>query len=121
MRCSKCNSDNREGRKFCANCGALLDTCTKCGAINQPGEKFCGECGAALGKAAAAKPPEVTPIAGSVGGERRHLTVLFCDLVNSTGMAAKLDPEEWRELAAAYHRTSAKAVEHVQLTFAPLN
>jgi class 3 adenylate cyclase/tetratricopeptide (TPR) repeat protein len=37
--------------------------------------------------------------------------VLFCDLVGSTQIAAKLDPEEWRELAAAYHRTSANAVE----------
>jgi class 3 adenylate cyclase/tetratricopeptide (TPR) repeat protein len=51
------------------------------------------------------------PPTASARGERRHLTVLFCDLVGSTNLAAKLDPEEWRELAAAYHRTSAKAVE----------
>jgi SAM domain (Sterile alpha motif) len=31
-------------------------------------------------------------------GERRHVTVLFCDLVGSTGIAAKLDAEEWRDL-----------------------
>jgi class 3 adenylate cyclase/predicted ATPase len=37
--------------------------------------------------------------------------VLFCDLVDSTSIAAKLDPEEWRELAADYQRTSAQAIE----------
>ena len=44
-------------------------------------------------------------------GERRHLTVLFCDLVNSTSIAAQLDPEDWRELVAEYHLVAAKAIE----------
>jgi class 3 adenylate cyclase len=43
-------------------------------------------------------------------GERRHLTVLFCDLVGSTEIAARLDPEEWRETVAAYHRAATEAV-----------
>jgi class 3 adenylate cyclase/tetratricopeptide (TPR) repeat protein len=46
----------------------------------------------------------------SVAGERRHLTVLFCDLVGSTEIAAQLDPEEWRELVASYHRAAAEAI-----------
>jgi class 3 adenylate cyclase len=37
-----------------------------------------------------------------VGGERRHLTVMFCDLVGSTGISAQLDAEEWRDLVGAY-------------------
>jgi hypothetical protein len=42
MGCSKCGSDNREGRKFCANCGApMAVTCAKCGATNQSEERFC--------------------------------------------------------------------------------
>jgi class 3 adenylate cyclase len=44
-------------------------------------------------------------------GERRHLTVLFCDLVNSTSLAAQLDPEDWREIVANYHRSVAHEVE----------
>jgi class 3 adenylate cyclase len=44
-------------------------------------------------------------------GERRHLTVLFCDLVNSTNIAAQLDPEEWREIVADYHCAAAQAIE----------
>src|SRR5689334_874153 len=112
MRCSKCGSDNREGRKFCTTCGAaLVGACPKCGAPVQPGESFCGECGTALGDAAPAAAPAVTaPVAVSAGGERRHLTVLFCDLVGSTEIAAQLDPEEWREVVAAYHRTAAEAI-----------
>jgi uncharacterized membrane protein YvbJ len=49
MRCSSCGSENREGRKFCARCGAGLTlACGACGANNQPGERFCGECGKAM-------------------------------------------------------------------------
>src|SRR6516162_10655048 len=111
MRCSKCRGDNREGRKFCATCGALLVlACGKCGASNRPGERFCGECGAGLAEIAGPKSPEVTPITASADGERRHLTVLFCDLVGSTEIASRLDPEEWRELAAGYHRVATEAV-----------
>jgi class 3 adenylate cyclase len=38
------------------------------------------------------------------------MTVLFCDLVGSTGIAAQLDPEEWRETVAGYHRAAAEAI-----------
>jgi class 3 adenylate cyclase/tetratricopeptide (TPR) repeat protein len=111
MRCSKCGSDNREGRKFCTNCGTSLPaSCPKCGAAIQPDEKFCGECGAGLAEVAGPKSPEVTPITASADGERRHLTILFCDLVGSTEIASRLDPEEWRELAASYHRAAADAI-----------
>jgi class 3 adenylate cyclase len=37
--------------------------------------------------------------------------VLFCDLVGSTEIAARLDPEEWREIVAGYHRAAAQAIE----------
>lgn len=43
-------------------------------------------------------------------GERRHLTVMFCDLVGSTQMAARLDAEEWRDIVADYHRAVREAV-----------
>src|SRR5215472_7271934 len=111
MRCSKCNSDNRQGRKFCANCGAALTiTCPKCGASNQPDERFCGECGAALTESRVPTAQEITPRAPPAIGERRHLTVLFCDLVGSTAMAAQLDPEEWQETVAGYQLAAAEAI-----------
>src|SRR5262249_43470873 len=71
--------------------------CSNCEINNPAGSRFCSQCGTPLGRGPA--------------GERRHLTVLFCDLVNSTGIATRLDPEEWRELIAEYHRVVAEAVE----------
>ena len=51
-----------------------------------------------------------TEARGGLTGERRHLTVLFCDLVGSTAIAAQLDPEEWRETVGSYHRAAAEAI-----------
>src|SRR5262245_48906419 len=57
---------------------------------------------------AVAPPP---PFASAeVGGERRYLTVMFCDLVDSTGIAAQLDAEEWRDLVNAYLDDASAAV-----------
>src|SRR5215831_14569125 len=42
--------------------------------------------------------------------ERRQLTVMFCDLVDSTALATRLDPEDLREVVAAYHRAVTAAV-----------
>src|SRR6516225_2142322 len=112
MRCAKCGAENREGRKFCAKCAApLARLCPRCEASNESGEDFCGECGTALGDAAPLAAVAGTAlIAASAGGERRHLTVLFCDLVGSTQIAAQLDPEEWRETVAGYQRAAAEAI-----------
>src|ERR1700756_1335513 len=41
---------------------------------------------------------------------RRQLTVMFCDLVGSTALSARLDPEELRDVYAAYHRCVAKII-----------
>jgi hypothetical protein len=48
------------------------------------------------------------PTSGSTA-ERRQLTVMFCDLVGSTALSARLDPEELREVIGAYHRCVAQA------------
>src|SRR6516162_3363417 len=55
-------------------------------------------------------PPQSTPQPQEAAGERRYLTVMFCDLVNSTGIAAKLDDEEWRDLVNAYLDDASAAV-----------
>jgi class 3 adenylate cyclase/tetratricopeptide (TPR) repeat protein len=44
------------------------------------------------------------------GAERRQLTIMFCDLVGSTALAARLDPEDLREVVGAYHRVVADTV-----------
>src|SRR5579875_2248816 len=52
--------------------------------------------------AALAPPPDAAP-AAVPEAERRHVTVMFCDLVGSTDLAARLDPEDLREVIARYH------------------
>jgi len=49
--------------------------------------------------------------AGSAHAERRQLTVMFCDLVGSTGMSQRLDPEALRELMRAYRQACSQVVE----------
>jgi hypothetical protein len=46
--------------------------------------------------------------------ERRQLTVLFCDLVDSTPLASQLDPEDWREVVRAYQDTCAKVIQRFE-------
>ena len=111
MRVSKCGSDNPAGKKFCSDCSApLTNLCSKCGADNPPAKRFCGDCGTSWGDASSPNLAGTGSGASSAAGERRHLTVLFCDPVGSTEIAARLDPEEWREVATGYHRAAAEAI-----------
>jgi class 3 adenylate cyclase/tetratricopeptide (TPR) repeat protein len=115
MRCSKCYGENREGRKFCSECGAPIAlACPQCGASNEPGEKFCGECGTTLGglaparapKPSAAKPPlpwvrvtaEQPDASLALEGERKTVTALFADIKGSMELIEDLDPEEARAI-----------------------
>ena len=65
-------------------------------------------------EAIAALQNEVSPVAETAvavsTAERRQLTVMFCDLVGSTALSARLDPEDLREVYAAYHGAVANAV-----------
>jgi class 3 adenylate cyclase len=61
---------------------------------------------------AASSPSFPTPRAPEA--ERRQLTVLFCDLVGSTELAARLDPEDLREVMGAYHRCTAVVIERFE-------
>src|SRR6516165_10517684 len=65
---------------------------------------------AALGPQAPQPLPEPTP-AVPAGAERRQLTVMFCDLVGSTPLSARLDPEDLHGIIGAYHRCVTEIVE----------
>src|SRR5215469_9142545 len=108
MRCSNCGADNREGRKFCAECGeALASKCPRCGATNESAEKFCGECGAAVGTSQSAtarksNEPQIriaeTSPPENLEGERKTVTALFADIKGSMDLIEDLDPEEARAI-----------------------
>ena len=114
MKCPKCQFENREGVKFCEECGTKLDLeCSHCHATIPPGRKFCGECGNKLIKTSEApvvnfsEPQSYTPkfladkiliSRSSIEGERKYVTVLFADVANYTAISEKLDPEEVHQI-----------------------
>ena len=60
--------------------------------------------------AATAPPPPPRDQHAQDTAERRQLTVMFVDLVGSTAMSARLDPEDMREIVGAYHRSCAEQI-----------
>jgi class 3 adenylate cyclase/tetratricopeptide (TPR) repeat protein len=82
--------------------GARL-VCPSCGAVNPPGARFCNQCGQRLSDAA----PALTDARAE---ERRVVTILFADLVNSTLLGDALDAEDLRALLARYFSEMARAI-----------
>src|SRR3984885_8362510 len=54
--------------------------------------------------------PEITPTALRTDAERRQLTIMFCDLVGSTALSTRFDPEDMQEIVGAYHRCCADLI-----------
>jgi class 3 adenylate cyclase/predicted ATPase len=117
--CPSCQAAIPADARFCPQCGAAQAlACAACGHGNAPGSKFCAQCGTRLEAAAApstaaaapAATPAVAPARPIPTAERRQLTVMFCDLVGSTALSTQLDPEDLREVIAAYHKCAADVV-----------
>ena len=81
--------------------------CGHCGLEAPTGQRFCGGCGGRLEDGPGAAPPTDVPGAG----QRRHMTVLFCDVVESTPLAGSLDPEDLRDVISAYQHACVRAIE----------
>jgi class 3 adenylate cyclase/tetratricopeptide (TPR) repeat protein len=116
MKCPKCQTENPEGMKFCVECGRKLETiCPKCGFGNSLTFKFCGECGHQLSLPAEAtsKVPsfdeklakiqkylpkglteKILAQRDKIEGERKQVTVMFCDMEGFTSLTEKLGSEE---------------------------
>ena len=113
MQCPNCASEIAAGKRFCTQCGSPAPlACPSCGGVNAAGARFCGDCGAKLDGAAGAVPKAARPqeAAAPSVAERRQLTVMFCDLVGSTELASRLDPEVTREVIAGYRSCVAQIV-----------
>ncbi|MBL7205449.1 MAG: tetratricopeptide repeat protein [Desulfobacteraceae bacterium] len=116
MKCPKCQFDNREGAKFCGKCRAkLLWVCSQCNSENPPENNFCDKCGhdftlpseptskelsfdEKIDKIQRYLPKGLTDKILSqrdkIEGERKQVTVMFCDMVGFTALSEKLGPEE---------------------------
>src|SRR6266481_8620547 len=115
MRCSRCGGDCPADAKFCGQCGAaLISGCPSCGAANPPHHKFCGQCGAPLaapGLREAAAPNWQAPgTVSTLPGEMKQVTVLFCDIVNSTPLTERLGAEGMRDLVHEFLGSSLAEV-----------
>ena len=116
MICPKCQFENPDGVKFCVECGSKLEIiCSKCGYENFPSYKFCGECGQGL-TSSTQPPPKDLSFAEKfdkiqrylpkgltdkilaqkkrIEGERKVVTIMFCDMKGFTPLTEKLGPEE---------------------------
>ena len=111
MRCPSCQAENQEGRLYCRACGVGLQlVCDHCRFVNDRRDRFCGGCGRPL-----VLPPAATGRPGQdeapPGAERRQVTLVFIDLVGSTTLSERLDPEDMNELYQAYRGAAATIVE----------
>src|SRR5437899_6676393 len=114
MQCPRCQHEAPTDAEFCPECGAKLSlTCSQCGTANAPGHKFCKKCGQPLSAPTTpsdlrrAPPRSYTPphlaeriltSRAALEGERKLVTVLFCDIANSTALAERLGPERMHAL-----------------------
>ena len=127
MRCPHCRHETRERARFCGTCGASLESsvsCPRCATINPLGQKFCDACGESLASAGGASERDArayTPrhlveriltTRSALEGERKQVSVLFADVVDSMRLAERLGAEEWHRvldrifaiLSAGIHR-----------------
>ena len=109
MKCPACETVNPDGYRFCSECGQPMPVqCPSCGFANAPGGKFCDGCGNPLGERTSEKKPKPRP---EREAERRQLTVMFYDLVGSTALSRRMDPEELRDVIAAYQGQCGAVIE----------
>src|SRR5262245_56384969 len=131
MRCESCGHDNPRDAAFCEECGVAFEVpCPHCGQPQRAGTNFCRHCGRRL-----AETPELPPDSPSqaprsytprhmvekilntrsaLEGERKQVTVLFCDIVESSGLAERLGPESMHELLDRALRLMAEAVHRYE-------
>jgi class 3 adenylate cyclase/tetratricopeptide (TPR) repeat protein len=117
MRCLNCSFINQDDAKFCQQCGKPLErVCPYCKTHNSLDAKFCKNCGKYLLQELSQNQPTSEKIEtpqqprytgmnshseiekrspAHSAGERRIVTVLFADVVDSTSMADQMDPEDW--------------------------
>ncbi len=118
MQCSKCDFENSAEAIFCGKCGSKIERlCPKCKLSNPASHNFCNKCGQTLIADQQSPKPileilsnddklakiqkylpkgiveKILAQKGRIEGERRQVTVMFCDLVGFTSMSISVDPE----------------------------
>ena len=137
MICQQCDKKNDSDAVFCVQCSQpLVKSCPSCSTRNPGDARFCKKCRAELGDASTTAQTtklqdlrdsapkglhEKLQSAGSeIEGQRKPVTILFADIVGSTAIAEKLDPEEWKEVVQGTHHRLSEAIHHYEGTIAQL-
>jgi class 3 adenylate cyclase len=133
MHCSACGHENRTDAHFCGHCGTAFATaCAACGQSNAPGNAFCDACGRELRDStntstapADPQPKSYTPAHltnkilsshAAIEGERKQVTVLFCDMANSTELTRQVGPEQMHDILNALFALAMAEVHGVEGT-----
>ena len=139
MRCSKCNAEISDDAKFCGSCGNKLEkVCPDCNLSNPAFNRFCEGCGQKfstdiirseatsqslfqdenlakiqkyLPKGIAEK---ILSQKGRIEGERKQVTVMFCDLVGFTSIGERLDPEDLYPILEKVQKILIHKVHHYE-------
>ncbi len=118
MKCDSCGQHISLNANFCGHCGSAIKSsieCLFCCRLNPADVQFCINCGASLTSErpprfpqpdSTASQPKVMP----AESERRHITVVFCDLVESSSIAEQQDPEDFHEMIRSYQETCSRVV-----------
>jgi class 3 adenylate cyclase/tetratricopeptide (TPR) repeat protein len=124
MQCPQCGRENPGEARFCVHCGAELGVlCAGCGVVLPVGARFCPGCGRAV--PVAPVPATYTPrhiseqilaVRGAVEGERKLVSVLFCDIVRSSALAAELGPEDFHLVIDRFFRVALGEVHRYEGT-----
>jgi predicted ATPase/class 3 adenylate cyclase len=100
--CPRCGRVAAESDRFCGSCGVeLAATCRQCGRQLGTDEAFCTGCGT---------PRAVGPVPQAATEDRRRVSVLFIDLIDSTPYAERTDPELVRRLQTAFYAAARRVV-----------
>ena len=103
MQCPTCRVENIEDASFCLGCGSpLYRICSQCRHRNIPTARYCVECGtstrsgsdAVQTRGAAEKRPDIISGQPAGAGERKFVTILFADIVDSTRLIENMEPDD---------------------------
>ena len=124
VRCPGCGHDSPGEARFCVHCGAqLVLSCPACGTVPPSDARFCPGCGRAA--TAAPAPAGYTPrhvseqilaVRSAIEGERKQVSVLFCDIVRSSALAVELGPEEFHLVIDRFFRAALAEVHRYEGT-----
>src|SRR5262245_5343278 len=129
MTCPRCGQSTPERAKFCLACGAgLTITCPRCQAALPDDARYCIQCGHSVAFPTSAEPGpprSYTPAhlaeriltnRGALEGERKQVSIVFCDLSDSTGLAVRVGPESMHDLLGRFFELALAEVHRYEGT-----